>query len=207
MKINVNQIIEYAEKQKIFTTESLVIYLGIPETQKNALNVALHRLCDKELLFRYEPGIYGYIKYNAFAKKKIYPTYKEMVDKIYLESENGYVTGGYFLNAIGLTTWCPAKKTIVSNRVKRTTEKENVIIKKPKTIINNQNKSYLQLLDAIEELNNAPIDCENPSTIIFNQIKTKDFMFLVYLAENYYNKKTMDYIVKTVGREFNEIAR
>ncbi len=204
MKINTAKIIEYAKQNVVFTTRDIFIHFPLTQTDENALNIVLHRLCKNNELYRYEPGIYGYMQYNMFAQKRIMPSEQELIDKIYLRSGEGYITDGYYLNRIGISTWCPAKRTIVSNRVRRTTEKYNTIIKKPHTTITKTNEEYLQLLDGIEAIFNRPIDCNDPYKIFYHLIKSKDLAYLIYLAQNYYSKKVGQYIFKTIGSEYHE---
>lgn len=197
--MDAKQIIEYAKKSEVFTTEDTITNLHINDNEKNALNIFMHRMCEKGEFYRYEPGIYGYMKYNTFAKKKMPPAKTEVVNKVYLKNGEGYVSGGHYLNMVGLSTWCPSKRIIVSNKVKRNAEKYNTIIKKPKTTVTIENMKYLQLLDGIEDLFELPIDNNNPGRIIFKLFKQLDIYYLIYLAQNYYPKKVSNYIIKIIG--------
>ena len=47
----------------------------------------------------------------------------------------------------------------------------NVIIRKPKIEINNENYKYLQLFDLIENKDNIGIEVDNPDEIIYNFIE------------------------------------
>lgn len=200
--MDTDKLMQYAEKTEVFLTEDIVKEFGIKEKEKNALNIQMHRMCEKGGLYRYEPGIYGFIRFNAFAKKNMPPSKADVVNKIYLRAGEGYLSGGHYLNMINLSTWCPGKRTVVSNRAKRNIEKYGTIIRKPKTKITLENIEYLQLLDGIEDMFDLPVDNNNPDRVIFELIKKMDICFLLYLAKNYYPKRVIGYIVDVIGREY-----
>jgi hypothetical protein len=75
-----------------------------------------------------------------------------------------------------------------------------VILCKPKTIINKQNINYLQFLDMIEDLikNKYSINQENYRKIIYNKILNFDFYYLLKICHLYYNQKVLNYILELV---------
>lgn len=202
MKPTIEKIAMYACSHPVFTIKELYRDMKIEQKYANTTRIILTRMCDDDILMRYEQGIYGYKKEGKFIKKHIAPTYEEMIEHVYLKDNNGYITGGGYLLSIGLSTWCPAKMEIASNQVKRTQVKEHVIIRKPKTMITRENKRYLQLLDCIDEIDTAPIDCESASKLLYEQIYKMDVMFLLYLAKHYYKKEVTERILDIIGEEY-----
>ena len=73
----------------------------------------------------------------------------------------------------------------------------------PKTEINRENKRYLQLLDAFEDINKAPVDVENPYNILANHIRKNNLKYetLLYFADRYYNRKTILRIAHTASQK------
>ena len=76
-----------------------------------------------------------------------------------------------------------------------------VVIRPPKTEINAENKAYLQMLDALELLDKAPVDAENSYEIVANHIREKDLRYekLLFFADRYYNKNTIMQLAHTAG--------
>ena len=67
----------------------------------------------------------------------------------------------------------------------------NVIIRKPRIEVNNDNYKYLQLFDLIEDKDNVGIEVDNPDDVIQNFIK-----------ENSLNdKKIIEYAMNTKNRK------
>ena len=195
------QIEQYAQKEKIVTIEEIMVHFHVQKEEQNALRIILHRLCEKKVFHRYENGVYGYNSYNPFAGKNCAPPEYEVVNKIYLGDGTGYVSGGHYLNSIGMTTWCPAKRIIVSNKVKRGQEKYGTFIKCPKTRITEKNRDYLQLLDGIEDAADFPVDCENPDAVLFGLIAGKNVAYLLFLARNYYKNDTVKRVIQIIANQ------
>lgn len=73
------------------------------------------------------------------------------------------------LYRMGLTTQLPNERLIATNAAQdcvRRDEKLNVSICPPKTKITAENKAYLQMLDAMEQMERAPIDTEKPYRVL-----------------------------------------
>ena len=72
-------------------------------------------------------------------------------------------------------------------------KKLGVTIRSPKAEITAENKSYLQTLDTLELLDKAPIDAEQPYSVIASHIHKLKLQYekLLFLADRYYNKNTV----------------
>lgn len=196
-------ILNYADKHPVFTIKEITEALQIAKEQENGLRIALSRLVKADELCRYEKGIYGRMKKTAFINKKIAPSIEKMIAHVYLDNCKGYTSGGDYALEIGITTWCAAKPIIVSNAVNKTQNKENYIVRKPKTKITQDNLSYLQLLDCIEELKYIPVDNLQTPRIIYNEVKKRDIYKLLFYANNYYKKTVSNYIIQVIGENYD----
>ena len=128
-------------------------------------------------------GIYYIPKTNIFgevplANSKIIQ-YKYLVDKF--GNVKGYITGANLFNKVGLTTQVPNIIDIVTNECKNNNKYANkylnVIIRKPKIEINNENYKYLQLIDLIENKDNIYVEVDDMDEIIYNFIQENDLDF------------------------------
>lgn len=200
-----NFIFDFIEKQPfntpIYTKDLIEVVLekfGIEvKNARTIVNVNLHRLEGERRLERYQKGIYYRPKATAFGKTKLNPA--QINKDRFLERNGltiGYETGAAFLNRIGLSTQIPRYRKYATNVYKqrgtRVEKKLNVIIKKPKTEIDNGNYRYLQFLDAVENKEKAVIDVDNPNMILHKYIieQNLDLEKIIGLAGKYYNKKT-----------------
>ena len=77
----------------------------------------------------------------------------------------------------------------------------NVIIRKPKIEINNENYKYLQLFDLIENKDNIGIEVDNPDEIIYNFIEENNLDFEKII------KYAMDTKSRTVINKILDLAR
>ena len=162
-----------------------------------AVSVAIKRIIDNhiipELRF-YQKGIYYKTAITPFGEAGIK---KEMLiaDK-YILPDIGYETGLSVMNQMGLTTQMPNKRVIVTNVAKecvRTDKRLDIMIKPPKTPVTAENKYYLQTLDVLEMMDKAPIDEQQPYTLIADHIEKRNLRYdkLLALADVYYNQKTI----------------
>ena len=164
----------------------------------NNVKEILNRLNKEKIIKTAYKGIYYIPKTNIFgemplANSKIIQ-YKYLVDKF--GNVKGYITGANLFNKIGLTTQVPNIIDIVTNECKNNNKYVNkylnVIIRKPKIEINNENYKYLQLIDLIENKDNIYIEENNIDEIIYNFILENDLHFekiLKYARET--NSKTV----------------
>lgn len=164
----------------------------------NNVKEILNRLNKEKVIKTAYKGIYYIPKTNIFgeiplANSKIIQ-YKYLVDKF--GNIKGYITGANLFNKIGLTTQVPNVIDIVTNESKNNNKYVNkylnVVIRKPKIEINNNNYKYLQLIDLIENKDNIYIEENDIDEIIYNFILENDLDFekiLKYARET--NSKTV----------------
>ena len=162
-----------------------------------AVSVALKRIMDAnaipELRF-YKKGIYYRSVSTPFGDVGI--DKEQLIQDKYLYDDNGYEGGLNLLNKLGLTTQMPNKRVLVTNKADNhfDADKElDVVVHSPKTVINKENKRYLMVLDILEQINDAPIDIEDPYRLIRDYINQLglDYSKLFVLANNYYDKDTV----------------
>lgn len=162
-----------------------------------AVSVALKRIMDAnaipELRF-YKKGIYYRSVSTPFEDVCI--DKEQLIQDKYLYDDNCYEGGLNLLNKLGLTTQMPNKRVLVTNKADNhfDADKElDVVVHSPKTVINKENKRYLMVLDILEQINDAPIDIEDPYRLIrdyINQLRL-DYSKLFVLVNNYYDKDTV----------------
>lgn len=73
----------------------------------------------------------------------------------------------------------------------------NVIIRKPRIEVNNDNYKYLQLFDLIENKDNVGIEVDNPDKVIYNFIKENSLNYkkIIEYAMNTKNRKIINKIL------------
>ena len=112
----------------------------------------------------------------------------------------GYITGAKLFNKIGLTTQVPNITHIMTNECKNKNEYKNkylnVVIRKQKIKINNENYKYLQLIDIINNKDKINIENNNYKEKIYEFIKYNnlDFEKIIKYARDTKNKKVLDMI-------------
>ena len=161
---------------------------------KKIVNVNLKRLYDKNVISRFQRGIYYKTTPTPFGNTRLNPHL--VVRDLYIQENGnilGYETDASFLNRIGLTNQIPRYTYIatnVSNRGNERKEKLHVILRKPPTEVTKENYLYLQILDAIENKNQIAIDTDNAETIVLSHIRrcNLEMCKLVAFATQYYPK-------------------
>ncbi len=154
------QFYTHAEKEKVF----------------NNVKAILNRMNKEGIIATAYNGIYYKPKENIFGKMLLgnrnIIQYKYLMDK--KGNIKGYITGALLFNQVHLTTQVPNIIDIATNECKNFNKYENknlnVIIRKPKIKVNNQNYKYLQLFDLIENKDNIDIEVDNPDELIYNFI-------------------------------------
>lgn len=149
----------------------------------NNIKMILNRLCNKGLLESVYKGIYYVPKENIFGKMQV--GNRQIIQYKYLMEKNGnikgYVTGAKLFNEAHLTTQVPNVIEIVTNECKNFNKYENkklnVIIRKPRIMINSDNYKYLQLFDLIENKDKIDIEVDNADEIIYNFIIENELNF------------------------------
>ncbi len=207
-------ILEYLNEQDfgvpIYTETiagKMADYFGTQKKKAAAATaVAMKRIIDDnklpDLRF-YQKGVYYRTVMTPFGEMGI--SKQALIADKYLIHDSGYETGKGLLHRLGLTTQMPGEHLFATNAAKdcvRFDKKLEVSVCPPKTHITAENKYYLQILDAIELLDKAPVDAENPYRIIANHIRLHGLQYetLLYYADKYYTRKTILTLAHTASR-------
>lgn len=204
---------EYIEKQDIgipiYSTDIsnyMAEKYGISlKKSKSAVSVVLNRIMKGNLIPElrfYKNGIYFRTAMTAFGEVTI--NKEKLIEDKYLKNDSGYETGLTLLHKLGLTSQMPNKRTIATNRAKdcaRYDKRLGLVVQPPKIIINAANKQYLEILDVLDSLDDAPIDADEPYKIIGNCIGSLNLQYdiLLALANNHYNRKTVLHLAHVAG--------
>ena len=149
----------------------------------NNVKAILNRMNKEGILQTAYKGIYYIPKENIFGKMLLgnrqIIQYKYLMDKS--GNIKGYITGAKLFNDAHLTTQVPNVIDIATNECKNFNKYENknlnVILRKPKITINNENHKYLQLFDLIENKDNIDIEVLNQDEIIYHFITDNNLNF------------------------------
>ena len=180
-----NMVLEYINTQNrgipIFIEEIkdyIIHFYNENDKEKvfNNVKAILNRMNKEGIIETAYKGIYYIPVENIFGKMLLgnrqIIQYKYIMDK--KGNIKGYITGAKLFNNIHLTTQVPNIIDIATNECKNFNKYENknlnVIIRKPKIEVNNNNYKYLQLFDLIENKDNIDIEVENSDEIIYNFI-------------------------------------
>lgn len=196
-----NEIAGYAIGAPVYTAklaEKLAKAYRLPaKDAAAAVSVAIKRLMDNKAipgLRFFRKGIYYRAKQTPFGETGI--NMDALITDKYLADDNGYETGFSLLHRIGLTTQIPADRVFATNKAKnciRADKALGIYVCPPKVKINAENKAYLQTLDAIETMDKAPVDADEPYRLMADHIQTKGLEYgeLLFLADRYYNQCTV----------------
>ena len=176
-----------------------------------ATAVAIKRIMDKgELpdLRCYQKGVYYRTVVTPFGEIGI--SREKLIADKYLLPDNGYETGLRLLHHMGLTTQMPAEHLLATNVARdcvRFDSKLGVSICPPKAPVNAENKAYLQTLDALDLLDKAPVDAQNPYAILADHIHKNGLQYeiLLYYADRFYNRKTIIRLAHTASQKEERI--
>ena len=149
----------------------------------NNIKAIINRMNKEGTLETAYYGIYYVPVINALGKMAIGNKdiiyYKYIADK--KGNIRGYVTGAKLFNDVHLTTQVPNVIDIATNECKNYNKYNNtnlnVIIRKPKIEINNDNYKYLQLFDLIENKDKIKIDVDDADEALYKFIKINNLDF------------------------------
>lgn len=209
---------EYVEKyidqqpvaSPIFTADisnKLEGHFQLPPAKASAASsVALKRIMDRKTipaLRCYQKGIYYKTVATPFGEIGI--DKEKLIARKYLNPDQGYDTGTGLLYKLGLTTQVPNERLIATNAAQecvRRDKKLNVSICPPRTKITADNKAYLQTLDALEQMDHAPIDAEEPYQKLADHIQRLHLQYgtLLSLADRYYPQRTILQLAHTAAK-------
>jgi len=161
---------------------------------KPITNVTLKRLADRGLIERFQKGVYYRAKQTVFGKAR--PSEELLEAQLLTRRGNeiiGYETGLSLMNKIGLTTLVPKKREIATNAYRKNINSRYIIAIKPVITVNAGNFRYLQLLDVIRDLPEAPVDTENPKALLraFAEKNGLDTVETLTYARQHYPQKTL----------------
>ena len=204
---------DYLERQvqnkPIYTSEiadSVAGYFGIERKKAaGATAVAVKRIMENGMmpdLRCYRKGIYYRTVETPFGETGI--SREKLIADRYLLPGIGYETGLGLLHDLGLTTQMPAERLFATNTAKDCTRHDSMLgvsVCPPKTLVNAENKAYLQILDALELLDKSPVDAQDPYKILADHIKRNGLSYekLLHYADRYYNQKTIIRLAHTAG--------
>ena len=149
----------------------------------NNVKVILNKMSKEGILEVAYNGIYYIPIENIFGKMAI--GNRDIIKYKYINDKKGnikgYITGAKLFNEAHLTTQVPNVIDIATNECnnynKYTNTNLNVIIRKPKMKIDNDNYKYLQLFDLIENKDNIAIEVENIDDVLYKFIKDNNLDF------------------------------
>lgn len=203
------QLAEYNVGQPIYTrdiSKKLASTYEIPPKEASAAVAVVFKRVMSNTVFPnlrfYQNGIYYFTAVTPFGEIGI--NKEQLIADKYLLPNKGYETGFTVLHRIGLTTQLPKERCIATNRVTgsvRMDKKLNVLIRPPKARVTESNKLYLQFLDVLDIMENAPVDAERPYELLgkyAKQIGLK-YEYLLALADRYYTKKTIVELAHTAS--------
>lgn len=172
--------------------------------QKTAANTASYILTEilshntMPDLRKHKKGVYYRTEETGFGEATAWT--KKLIGDKYIHPDIGYETGLQVCNWIGLTTQIPCIAEIKTNAVKHRRKLNNgrLIIGPGKTAINAENKRYLQMLDVLEIMDRAPIDCDDPYGVLAARIAAEDleYRMLLAYAGRYYRKPVLEKLAK-----------
>lgn len=173
------------------------------EKAASATAVTMKRLMDRQAvptLRFYQKGIYFRTAVTPFGEMGI--DKEQLIAHKYLNNDQGYDTGAGLLYRMGLTTQLPNERLIATNAAQdcvRRDDRLNVFICPPKATITAENKPYLQILDALEQMERAPIDIEKPYHVLAEHIQRKKLKYgvLLSMADQYYPQRTLLHLAHT----------
>lgn len=201
-----NMVLEYINKSEkgipIFIEEIkeyIIKFYDENNKEKvfNNIRTTLNRMNKEGIIEKAYKGIYYIPNENIFGQMLLgnrqVIKYKYIMDKG--GNIKGYFTGAKLFNEAHLTTQVPNVIDIATNECKNHNKYKNrnlnVIIRKPRIKVNNDNYKYLQLFDLIENKDNIGIEVDNPDEVIYNFIK----------ENNLNHKKIIEYAMDTKKRK------
>ena len=163
--------IERIDTGRIFTFRDLSF-----ETEKTAnVAVLLSEQSRKGVLVRVGKGAYYRPKESVQGQGKL-PVYQDEQFRYLTEKLNGYMTGAYVYNKMGLTEQVAKTITIATPKPARRFHFKNLDIECVKAYCMDYSDEslvpYLQLLDAIKDMKRIPGTTEQ---YIYNQVKSQYF--------------------------------
>ena len=189
------------------TTDMVTAYMtertGEPEDKvRKTVNVNLARLEREGLVARITRGVYCKRIKTPFGD---YVPSKDMIYGRWLVLDGnrviGYETGLSLMNQIGLVSQMPRKKWIATYNYTLSVPKDvEIEIQKPRAAVTNENYKYLQILDMIDSMGEAPVDAAAPEEIIREKTESAGLLpdRLILYARKFYPTKTLERTVDVI---------
>ncbi|MCL2859392.1 MAG: DUF6088 family protein [Oscillospiraceae bacterium] len=164
------------------------------------VNVIINRLKKEGIIKRAEKGIYYKPTPTIWGRETVPPVFEIRKYKYIIDRDGkikGYITGARLFNMMGLTTQVPRRTDIATNacpnKNKQILDKYQVIIRKPKIEVTNENYQYLQLLDILANNDKIHVEVKNEEEVLYKYIKESDLDFekLLKYARETNNKKAL----------------
>ena len=142
---------------------------------QNSLNQALSYLVSFGILKRYENGIY-YIPSSNHKFSQLKPSLNDVVEKKYLDNDNGIRTGAYLLYKYKFTSQISSYYEILSNNVSTHTRSKHlyhdkVRVSYPPFKISGSNMKYLEFLEMIKYIHFSDFSIDESKKRLHDLIK------------------------------------
>ena len=166
-----------------------------PEAARKAVNVTLARLEKEGYIIRLTKGVYCKKTKTAFGYYT--PDKRDLFCGRLLRTENdiiGYETGLSALNRLALVSQMPGRITIATNLYNRKIPLDiEIEVTRPPVTVTSANYRYLQLLDAICEMEHAPVDALHPADVLKHIVQSLNLSTdtLILMARKYYPPKIL----------------
>lgn len=166
----------------------------------NNIKAILNRMKNDNIICQAGKGVYYKPTKTIWGRNSVSPLHKIREYKYLINKDGnikGYITGAKLFNMLGLTTQIPKVIDIVTNECpnnnKYFIKRYNIIIRKPKILINNDNYKYLQLLDVLSNKDKINIEVDNSIDIIREYMDENKLSFekLLKYARETNNKKVL----------------
>ena len=206
-KRRMTEYLDTLPQEAPITTDMVTAYMtkrtGEPEDKvRKTVNVNLARLEREGLVARITRGVYCKRIKTPFGD---YVPSKDMIYGRWLVLDGdrviGYETGLSLMNQIGLVSQMPRKKWIATNNYTLPVPKDvEIEIQKPRAAVTNENYKYLQILDMIDSMGEAPIDAVAPGEIIREKTESAGLFpdRLILYARKFYPTKTLERTVDVI---------
>ena len=167
---------------------------------ENNIRQQIKKMTDTGQIKRYDTGIYFIPKKTMF-KSGSQLSMRRVIEEKYLKEDSkrcGYISGVTFANQLGITTQVGMVYEIVTNKATNdyrelTLANSRIVVRKPRTKVNEENYRMLQFLDLIkdidylaessgEELKQRLLNYMNANSIKFSELEK----YLTYYPDRIY---------------------
>ncbi|QLY39845.1 hypothetical protein HF295_02805 [Hujiaoplasma nucleasis] len=161
----------------------------------NTLNQMVSYLVSFGILKRYENGIY-YVPSSTKKFSHLKPSLKDVIDKKYLQKNQGIRTGSYLLYKYKFTSQVSSFYEILSNNVSIHTRSKHlydgkVVVSHPPFEINIENGHVLEFLELIKYLDYSDYNMEKSKSQLLNILDSLGLKIeeIIHYSEYYKGKR------------------